>query len=200
MVSKSDKWNEAYRDADIASGKAAQVLIENIHLLPENGSALDLACGRAGNATLLVKYGFKVDAVDISPVVLKSVEKFVAQQGLSISCECRDVEKEGLSEKKYDVIIVSYFLNRTLFPQIIRTLKPNGLLFYETWSQQKVDDSGPKNPDFRLKAGELFDLTTKLKPLFYREEGASGNISQGFRNVAMIVAQNIELGGSYDSL
>jgi SAM-dependent methyltransferase len=193
MPSKLEKWNDAYQDADISSAKPAEVLLENLHLLPIKGNALDLACGRAGNAILLAKRGFNVDAVDISPLVLKSVDEFVTQHRLSVSCKCRDLEKEGLFKKKYDVIVVSYFLNRALFPQIIRALKPNGLLFYETWSQQKIDETGPKNPDFRLKSGELFDLTPTLRPIFYREEGASGNVSKGFRNIAMIVAQNIEL-------
>jgi len=190
LRSKLEKWNEAYNGVDVASAEPAQILVENIHLLPESGDALDLACGRAGNAIFLSKYGFSVDAIDISPVVLASIKKFVAQQDLSITCERRDIEEEGLKEKKYDVIVVSYFLNRELFPQIIKALKPGGLLFYETWSQQKIDDSGPKNPNFRLKAGELFDLTAPLRALFYREEGNSGNCSKGHRNSAMIVAKN----------
>ncbi len=187
---KLKKWNEAYQSADIANAEPAQVLLENVHLLPESGDALDLACGRAGNAIFLSKKGFNVDAVDISPVVLKSVEQFANQHGLAVSCQCKDVEKEGLSQKKYDVIVVSYFLNCDLFPQILSALKPNGILFYETWSQQKTDDSGPSNPDFRLKAGELLQLSQPLRVLYYREEGKQGDISKGARNTAMIIIQN----------
>ncbi len=190
MASKLSKWNEAYQSADIASAKPAQVLIENQHLLPRNGSALDLACGRAGNAIFLAAQGFDVDAVDISPVVLSSVEKYVKQQNLSVSCICRDIENDGLLNKQYDVIVVSYFLNRSLFQPIINALKADGLLFYETWSQQKVDDSGPNNPDFRLKTTELIELTSTLRPLFYREEGEIGDVSKGSRNTAMLVTQN----------
>ena len=188
------KWNEAYKNANISSAKPAQVLSENVHLLPgsllQSSHALDLACGRAGNAIFLAKQGFHVDAVDISPNVLESLESFVKQQSLSISCECRDIETKGLSDRKYDVIVVSYFLNRELFPQIIKALKPNGLLFYETWSQEKVDNSGAINPDFRLQAGELLDLSQTLRPLFYREEGDQGDVSKGSRNIAMLVAKN----------
>lgn len=186
---KLKKWNEAYQNADIASAEPAQILSENAHLLPEKGDALDLACGKAGNAIFLAKRNFKVDAVDISPIVLGALEQFSNQNSLSISCQCRDVESEGLSSKKYDVIVVSYFLNRDLFPQIIESLKPNGLLFYQTWSQKKIDDSGPSNPAFRLQSVELLDLTKALCPLFYREEGEQGDISKGSRNIAMLVAR-----------
>jgi len=189
------KWNEAYENADISSAKPAQILSENVHLLPstlpQDSNALDLACGRAGNAIFLAKQGFTVDAVDISPNVLESLGSFVKQKSLSISCECRDIETKGLSDKKYDVIVVSYFLNHELFPQIINALKPNGLLFYETWSQEKVDNSGPSNPAFRLQAGELLNLSQTLRPLFYREEGDQGDASKGTRNIAMLVAKNV---------
>ncbi len=189
MSSKLKKWNEAYQIADIALAVPVQVLSENKHLLPvTKGDALDLACGRAGNAIYLAKYGFDVDAVDISPVVLEHVEQFANEHSLSISCQCRDIESEGLSDKKYDVIVVSYFLNRELFPQIISALKPKGILFYQTWSQQKVDDSGPGNPVFRLQAGELLELSKPLRPIYYREEGGQGDQSKGNRNIAALVA------------
>jgi len=190
MNSKLKKWNEAYEAVDISMALPAQVLSENEHLLPKAGDAVDLACGRAGNAIYLAQRGFKVDAIDISPVVLESVERFSAESNLPITCICKDVEAEGLGMKNYDVIVVSYFLNRELFPQIISALKPNGLLFYQTWSQQKIDDSGPGNPAFRLQVGELLSLSNTLLPLFYREEGDYGDKSTGTRNTALIVAVN----------
>ena len=195
MPSKEKKWNAAYQDADYASALPAQVLSENSYLLPQfsqqQGNALDLACGRAGNAQFLAKRNFSVDAVDISSVVLEGLQSYVEQQDLSITCILRDIEKEGLSEKQYDVIVVSYFLNRELFPQILNALKPNGLLYYQTWSQLSVDDSGPRNPDFRLKAGELLQLTTSLQTLYYQEDGKQGDISKGLRNEALLIAKKI---------
>ena len=189
MSAKKDKWDEAYKGADFSVAKPAQVLEDNAYLLPVSGEALDLACGRAGNAQFLAKRNFAVDAIDISSVVLGGLRKFVKQQGLNISCEMRDIEREGLGNKRYDVIVVSYFLNRQLFPQIISALKPDGLLFYQTWSQEKIDESGPCNPAFRLEAGELLELCSPLQIAFYRENGALGDVSEGLRNEAMIIAK-----------
>jgi len=189
LSAKKDKWDEAYKGADFSVAKPAQVLEDNAYLLPASGEALDLACGRAGNSQFLAKRNFAVDAIDISPVVLGGLRKFVKQQGLNISCELRDIEREGLGNKRYDVIVVSYFLNRQLFPQINSALKPGGLLFYQTWSREKVDESGPSNPAFRLEAGELLELCSPLKIVCYRENGDLGDISEGLRNEAMIIAK-----------
>ena len=190
---KKRKWEEAYKEADIASALPAEVLLKNEHLLPmDGGDALDLACGRAGNAQFLAKKGFRVDAMDSSKIVLEHLTQFVKAQNLLIHPRLRDVEEEGLPDKKYDVIVVSYFLYRDLFPEIIKSLKPNGILYYQTWAQPAKGlntVAGPKSLKFRLQDGELLSLCSPLKTLFYSENQSQGNVQQGLRNEAMIVAQ-----------
>ncbi len=190
MSDKKKKWDEAYKQSDYSSAEAATVLRDNSCLLPvSGGDALDLACGRAGNAQFLAKRGFAVDAIDISSVVLDGLASYSSKNELQIDTILRDVESAGMPNKKYDVIVVSYFLNRELFPQILDSLKPGGLLFYQTWSQLKVTDAGPSNPDFRLKAGELLDLCSSLQIILYRENGELGKTDTGLRNEAVIIGQ-----------
>lgn len=190
---KLKKWNDAYKCADISSAIAAKVLTDNAYLLPQAGEALDLACGRGGNALFLAKKGFVVDALDISTIVLGHLQNYIRDKHFSINCLNRDVEKEGLSDyKKYDVIVVSYFLNRDLFPQIINALKPGGLLYYQTWSQLSIDNTkGPSNPHFRLVAGELLNLCSTMRIIYYSENGLLGDIQQGTRNEALLISQKI---------
>ncbi len=194
MTNKLNKWNEAYQEADIATATPAQVLLENEYLLPKKGDALDLACGRGGNALFLARLelsGFQVDAVDISPVVLDKLKQYATQHSLNINCHLRDIESEGLPQKQYDVIVVSYFLYRDLFPAIVNALKPNGLLFYQTWGQKKVDDAGPNSPQFRLAPAELLSLTKSLMPVLYRDNGTMGNVNEGLRNEVMLIARKV---------
>ena len=199
MSDKQKKWDGAYKNANIANALPAQVLAENDFLLntilDKSGSvttkkqALDLACGRAGNALFLARRNYEVDAIDISSNVLEHVNHYAKEESLNISCIQRDVEKEGLSNKKYDVIVASYFLNRELFPQIVDALKPKGLLFYQTWSQVKCGDAGPSNPAFRLANGELLELCDSLDILLYQQYGTAGDVSNGLRNESLVIAQ-----------
>lgn len=191
LTQKQKKWNEAYTDADIASATPALILKENSYLLSNHGTALDLACGRAGNAIFLAKHGYQVDAIDNSEVVLSHVQRYSESKKLDINCISRDIEEQGIDDKQYDVIVVSYFLSRKIINQIIQALKPDGLLFYQTWSQLSCDDKGPSNPNFRLEAEELLSLFKPLRPIFYRENGLVGNLNEGLRNEAMLVAQRI---------
>jgi SAM-dependent methyltransferase len=193
LTSKKLKWDAAYKDADFSNARIAHVLEAHDYLLPELTQlpvdALDLACGRAGNAQFLANKNFKVDAVDASSVLIEGLKSYVVENELTINCVLRDIENDGLPTKKYDVIVVSYFLNRELFPSIIGALKPGGLLFYQTWSQLSIDDSGPKNPAFRLKSAELLRLCSSLQTIYYREDGLQGDLGRGIRNEAMLIAK-----------
>jgi len=48
---------------------------------------------------------------------------------------------------------------------------------------------GPERPEFRLAENELLVLWPGLRLRFYREDGVSGDLEQGFRDRVMGVAQ-----------
>ncbi|RDH90502.1 MAG: SAM-dependent methyltransferase [endosymbiont of Seepiophila jonesi] len=183
-------WDQRHADPD-KQPSAAEVLLENLHLLPETGNALDLACGLGGNAMELARFGLEVSAWDISSVAVERLQHLAASEGLVLNAEQRDVEQDLLTENAFDVIVVSYFLNRDLMLALIAALKPGGLIFYQTFTRIAVSDTGPSNPAYRLGDNELIALLSPLSVRFYREENRLGDLGKGFRDVAMIVAQKV---------
>jgi tellurite methyltransferase len=183
-----EKWNERYRAAS-REPQASQVLRENLHLLPGNGRALDLACGSGGNAILLAQQGLQVDAWDIADVAIAALQEMALKRPLSIRAEVRDVEADPPGPGTFDVITVSYFLDRGLVPALMAALKPGGLVYYQTFTRQCVSDRGPKSAEFRLAEQELLQLFSGLQVLFYSEEGCVGDVQQGFRDEAMYIGR-----------
>ena len=92
---------------------------------------------------------------------------------------------------RYDVIVVSRFLERGLFPALSAALRQGGLLFYQTFVFDKDPTIGPGNPDYLLHTNELLALARGLTVRAYREEGMVGDLTQGMRNEAMLVAQKL---------
>lgn len=184
----TEKWNARYSVVE-GEASACYVLREFAHLLPATGDALDLACGRGGNALLLAGHGLRTQAWDLSPVAIAHLQSIADARGLAIQAAVCNVEEEPLTANSFDVIAVSYFLERKLAAGLMRALRPNGLLFYETFIGEKPEGIGPSNPDYLLGANELLRLFTGLHVLAYREEGLVGDLAQGRRNVAMLVAQ-----------
>jgi hypothetical protein len=80
-------------------------------------------------------------------------------------------------------------LDRGLCANISNSLKPGGLVFYQTFTQEKTTLQGPSNPDFLLAKNELLNLFNSLSVVYYRENGKLGSISQGIRNQALFIGQ-----------
>lgn len=184
--SPKSKWDRRFSSAS-APNKVAQVLQRNLHLLPQRGRALDLACGLGGNALFLAAQGLQVDAVDASPVALQKLANFAAQQKLDVSAVEADIESDWQSPYRYDVIICSHYLYRPLCPRIAAALNSGGLLFYQTFTIDKIDGSGPRTADYLLQKNELLQLFSELEVVYYREDGRSGDLSRGLRNIACFV-------------
>ncbi|MFT5721238.1 MAG: tellurite methyltransferase [Motiliproteus sp.] len=175
------KWNRRYRQAEESSAakEAARVLSDNLHLLPRQGEALDLACGLGANALVLARAGLSTQAWDLSDVAIDRLQQLAEQQGLPIKACCVDLDRDALRPESFDVICVSSFLDRALCPAITAALRPGGILFYQTFTKARRGKSGPGNPDFLLGQAELLRLFSDLMPLVYREEMNCGRSFEG---------------------
>lgn len=183
------KWNHTYSQLGQTSYQPAQILTENDFLLPTTGTALDLACGLGANAVFLAQHGLAVTAWDISFVAIDKLTTYAAQQGLNINACQEKIVADSFTECSFDVIVVSRFLDRTLTDAIIGALKPDGLLFYQTFTREKTSQNSPNNPDYLLGCSELLELFSPLKVVFYRENALIGEQLRGLRNEAQFVGQ-----------
>jgi SAM-dependent methyltransferase len=184
-----EKWDTIYQTNDHGQHSPAQVLTEHNYLLPQTGTALDTACGIGANAIFLAQHGLETFAWDISEKAIEQLNQSAGNLNLDIHTEVRDVVIKPPVENSFDVIVVNHFLERQLMPHIKNALRKNGLLFYQTFIHDHVDDKGPKNPDYRLAKNELLQLCQDLHIVLYREEGTIGDISKGFRNEAILIGQ-----------
>jgi hypothetical protein len=86
-------------------------------------------------------------------------------------------------------VLVAHFLDRGLCPAIAASLRPGGVLFYQTFSRESVTDRGPSDPNYRVAPNELLGLFPGLIVRAYRDEGRLGDTACGIRDLALFVAQ-----------
>ena len=184
------EWNQRYQAQDTFPS-ACYVLTQYQYLLPKQGKVLDVACGLGANALLLAQHGLETHAWDYADNALQKLQQQALQKQLTLHTACRDIEVNPPEALSFDVIVVSRFLERSLFPSLIAALRPQGLLFYQTFTQAKVSDAGPKRSAFRLKDNELLHLCSKLHIMVYQELGILGDVQQGLRDEACLVGLKV---------
>jgi SAM-dependent methyltransferase len=215
------EWDAKYRNAleHPAAAEPAAIVTELLPLLPRfnqglqvqtlkpGGEALDLACGAGRHALLLATHGYHVTAVDASAAALDVIEKRARSAG--IPCERTtgfrpgkraavvltlvqlDLESTTLPQDSFDLILCVHYLQRPLFPQMERALRPGGTLVFETYvksgfasTNPETVGNGPHNPEFLLEPHELRSAFPSLRMLFYRELRAG-------KGLASLLAQRV---------
>lgn len=129
-----------------------------VQFLPElqpRSSVLDLACGAGRHTRLLLEEGHSVTAVDRDVTGLADVSGSDRLWLLQA-----DLEKDPwpLEDRTFDAVVVTNYLWRPLFPQILDCVAPGGLLIYETFAEGNERFGKPTNPDHLLREGELLKV------------------------------------------
>jgi SAM-dependent methyltransferase len=125
-------------------------------MVPPPKRALDVAAGRGRHAVLLADAGFRTFAVDNRVEALRDAALAVARRGSILRAWCADLTVAPLPRERFELILVTRYLQRDLFPALKTALAPGGVVMYETFTEeQRVLGAGPRSPEHLLRAGEL---------------------------------------------
>ena len=149
-------------------------------------TALDLACGKGRNSLLLANYGFNVSSIDINKEYLKC---FSNNRIKKIEKDVEKIANWPLSKNGFDIIVVTNFLNRSIFPLIISSINPCVFLIYETFSIGQEKIGKPSNKNYLLQENELTFLCASLSLIKYEKVWAHTPENQYFRQ--RIICKNV---------
>lgn len=190
LTTDRERWNEQYRNKRDEIGPAASWVAENRDLLEAQprGRVLDVACGRGRNALLLAELGFTVEALDVSEVALELLGREARRRGVTVDTRRTDLrEAPELETGAYAVVLDMFFLDRPLLGALSRALAPGGLLLFETFTTEHLEEPwGPSESASVLKPGELLGLFGDLEPVRHHEGVVHGDRP---RMVAQLVAR-----------
>ena len=162
------RWNDTHRGKSDA-GDPEPFLVEMLPLLPGGGLVLDIAAGRGRNAVALARAGQRVVAADFSQVAIRILADFARSERLTIWPVLADFDRFAFRDRSFEAIVDVNFLDRTLFPEFARALKPGGILIVETFLIDQAEIGHPSDPRFLLRHYELRELLAGLELLRYRE-------------------------------
>ncbi len=186
----------------LADPVPAPFLVQQFHRLPK-GHALDVASGVGRHTLLLASRGYTIDAVDRDTVALTQLataaqaRKYTGIATKPIDLELPAPNELDLGRETYDVILVFFYLARSLFPHLLTALKPGGMLVYETFTiDNHLQHHHPKRREFCFAQGELLELASSLRVLHYDEGLHEPNHGGDPIYTAQLLAQKLVPGQS----
>jgi tellurite methyltransferase len=174
-VDQRERWNQKYRtspgswvEPDEFLPWAFREFIQPA--FPEGGCALDFAGGAGRHSVWLAQQGWDVTLIDISETGVELARQKAGSLAPHIHCVVDDLTQFRAPQTQFDVVMGFYYLDRMIFPEIVRSLRPGGLLLYKTYTIEQLQfERGPKDVTRLLEKGELPRLVSGLRVLWQRE-------------------------------
>lgn len=178
MKADREKWDMRYSKETGAFPAPDEFLVNHAGML-RSGRALDVACGRGGNAIFLAERGYSVDAVDISFQALYRLQTEAARRGLDIRCVVADLDCYSLATSLYDLVTVFYFFSKPLMMSVKDALKESGLIFYATFNERHTSVRPEFNPAYLIPPDGLRQYFPDFEMLAYETSaGENDNVSR----------------------
>ncbi|WNM39719.1 class I SAM-dependent methyltransferase [Micromonospora halotolerans] len=105
----SSAWDARYASTPglVWSAEPNRFVVESVTGLAP-GAALDLAAGEGRNAVWLAEQGWRVTAVDFSPVAVGRGRELAAGRGVQVEWRVADVTAYRPVPGSYDLVLISY--------------------------------------------------------------------------------------------
>jgi len=165
------KWEELYATGSRPDRPPSPWVVETVDRLPNDGWIADIAGGSGRHARDIARPGRPVVLVDfIQDAVARATRANASVHGV-----VADVTMLPLRPATFATVLVTYFLNRSIFDEFASLLAPGGFLVYETYTLAHLDlverglARGPSTAEFLLKPNELPNLVKPLEVLEYWE-------------------------------
>lgn len=181
------KWNKKHQERISRHGNPLPNprLMKLSSYISTGGNALDFACGLGPNSLYIAERGLHVKAVDISDIAIQYVKEQAEKRQLSIDpvvSDLTDWKNMNLMIQSFDLIIITYYLDRTIFPRLKSMTKKDGYLFMETYFVSPSSKGDAVSERFKLKPGELLSVFQDWQILFYEENEHEGRQTIFARN------------------
>ncbi len=140
-------------------------------------TALDLAGGLGQNALWLAQEGYSVDLMDISRIALNRARTEMTVRNLrNINLLQVDVDDIELKSGAYDLVTVTHYMVRDLFPPIKESVRSGGRVIYDTYNIRYLDLVPEFNTSFLLSIGELKSYFNDWQIIHEEEEDHNSRI------------------------
>jgi SAM-dependent methyltransferase len=159
----SNAWDTRYANAPglVWSAEPNRFVVEELAGLTP-GAALDVAAGEGRNAVWLAERGWRVTAVDFSPVAVERGRELAALRGVDVDWQVADATAYGPEPGSLDLVLISYLHLpaddlRAVLATARAALRPGGVVVVVGHDRANLTGGtgGPQDPAILLTPEEV---------------------------------------------
>jgi SAM-dependent methyltransferase len=144
------------------------------HLVRAGGHVLDLAAGGGRHTQWFLDSERAVLALDRDLSGLAWLQHPLLEK---VEADLEGPEGWPLGERTFDAVVVTNYLWRSIFDDIVAAVRHDGVLIYETFAEGNERFGRPQRPEFLLQPGELLAKVAPRLEIVAYEHGYSDHPS-----------------------
>ncbi len=158
-----NSWDEKYGAPGHYYGTDPNDFLRERHAaIPAGGDVLCLAEGEGRNAVFLAQQGFRIVAVDQSPVGLRKAQALATGRGVPLETVVADLAEYRIEPDRWDGIVSIWChlpppLRAAVHRQAVAGLRPGGVFLLEAYTPAQLGHGtgGPRTVDLLPTLAEL---------------------------------------------
>lgn len=139
-------WNKRFEGEQYLFGREPnRYLLAQAAQLAPGSRVLCVADGEGRNSVWLAQQGMRVDAFDISEAGVAKARRLAADAGVDVAYAVADCDHWPWPAEAYDAVVAIFVqfadpaMRERLFANMVRALKPGGLLVLQGYTPKQLD-------------------------------------------------------------
>ena len=151
------------------------------------GRSLDVGMGQGRNTIYLAQQGWESVGFDPADRAVAAAQSEAAKSGVKIVTSVARAEEFDWGENRWDLIVLSYVGGREYAAQVVRALRPGGMVVVEGFHRDATKTQSIGGAVV-FDTNELLTLFAPLRVVRYEDTNAKGDFGQGDTRVVRLAA------------
>jgi len=163
-----ERWNRILTAPNPRFNTAPNTFLVDMIKGLRPGRALDVGMGQGRNTIFLAQQGWEVVGFDPADRAVAAAQEQAARLGVTITTRVARAEDFDWGTAQWDLIVLSYVGGREFVANVVRSLRPGGMLLVEGFHRDATK-TGPIGGAVVFDTNELLKLYNALRVIRYED-------------------------------
>ena len=182
-----ERWNRILTAAAPAFNTAPNAFLVAMTTGLKPGRSLDVGMGQGRNTIYLAQQGWDSVGFDPADRAVAAADAQAKKLGVKITTTVARAEDFDWGEAKWDLIVLSYVGAREFAPQVVRALRPGGIVVVEGFHRDATK-TRPIGGAVVFDTNELIRIFAPLRVVRYEDADAVGDFGLERTRVVRLAA------------